>query len=242
MTAPPDPATWGCYIDSDCDVFPTLPICDMRRCSATHANVSCMANAPNVGGLPSPEVAHEFHGSNGTFADHCDGNGNLVAYQCEMALPPCDPAASAVPNGCDFQPLVFTGRVIPNQDSPTVDCEGRCRDGRCDGRCPQQGDQITLIGLDGSGKVLIQNDTDGRTYSCTSDPSYNFAVNFDCAKSPSGQSGYISGGPNEEGVCTGKAWGGIAVVVDGVETQRPGLDQTCSYPSCSIVPAAICPP
>ena len=139
--AAPDPATWGCTTDSDCDVFPTLPFCDRRHCSAAHATVTCVANAPSVDGLPSPEVAHVFTGSNGTFVDRCDGNGNLIAYQCEMTLPPCDPAARREPNGCDFGPLVFTGLVIPNQDSPTVDCEGRCHDGRCDGRCPQPGDE-----------------------------------------------------------------------------------------------------
>jgi hypothetical protein len=240
--AQPDPATWPCDADKDCDVFPTLPICDRRHCSAAQANVTCVANSPNVGGLPIPEVAHSFTGSNGTFADHCDQDGNLVAYQCEMTDPPCDPAASRVPNGCDFGYLIFTGRVIPNQDSPTVDCEGRCRDGRCDGRCPQQGDQITLVGVDSDGKVLIHNSTDGRTYSCTADPAYNYAINFDCARSPSGQSGYVSGpGPtNGDGTCTGKNWGGMAVVVDGVQIQPRLASETCSYLSCSIVPPYSC--
>jgi hypothetical protein len=240
MDAPPDPATWFCETDNDCNVFPAFPICDRPHCSSAQAAVTCVANAPHLGGLPSPEVAHVFTGSNGTFADRCDSNGNLVAYECEMTEPPCDPAASNVPNGCDFGPLVYTGRVIPNQDSPTVDCEGRCHDGRCDGRCPQQGDQITLIGLDAGGKVLIRNDTDGRTYSCTSDPEFNYAVNFDCAKSPAGQSGYIAGGAGGDGFCTGKNWGGVAVIVDGVQTSPARLDETCTYLSCSIVPAASC--
>jgi hypothetical protein len=236
----PDPASWGCYADKDCDVFPTLPICDRRHCGAAQATVTCVANTPSLEGLPSPEVTHVFTGTNGTFADRCDENGNLLAFQCETTVPPCDPAAKQIPNGCDFSSLIFTGRVIPNQDSTTVDCEGRCRDGRCDGRCPQQGDEITLIGVETGGHVVIRNNTDGRSYSCTSDPDFNYAINFDCARSPAGQSGYISGGPGGDGFCTGKDWGSIGVIVDGVQTTPPRLDQTCTYVSCRIIPAMSC--
>ena len=242
MDGRPDPANWLCEADKDCAVFPDLPFCDGRHCSSAQATVTCVANAASVEGLPSPEIAHTFTGSNGTFANRCDEHGNLIAYQCEMTLPPCDPTASPVPNACSFRSLVFTGKVVPFQDSPTIDCEGQCRGGRCDGRCPQQGDEITLIGLDATGSVVIHNDTDGRTYSCTSDPAYNYGINFDCARSPAGQSGYVSGLglASGDGFCTGKNFGNIGVVVDGVQTTPPRLGETCSYLSCRIVPDTRC--
>ncbi len=233
----PDPANWPCAADEDCSVFADLPFCDGIRCSAAQAAVTCLPNAI-AQALPSPGVAHTFTGSNGTFANRCDEHGNLIAYQCETTHQRCDPATNLIPNGCSFQPLVFTGKVVPYQDSPTIDCAGECQAGRCDGRCPQQGDQVTLVGVSGDGQALIHDDSDGRTYSCTSNPAYDRGGDFDCARSPAGQSGYISGRSVSDGFCTGKDWGNIGVVVDGVKTP-PGLE-TCTYVSCSILPVMSC--
>jgi hypothetical protein len=240
MDGPPDPAKWLCLADKDCVVFPDLPFCDGRHCSAAEAAVTCAANEENAGGLPSPEVAHTFRGSNGTYANRCDEHGNLIAYQCETMLPPCDPTASRVPNGCSFSNLVFSGKVVPYQDSAIIDCEGQCHDGRCDGRCPQQGDQVTLVSPDANGHVFVHNDTDGRTYSCVPDPDYQNGMNFDCGQSPAGQTGYVAGLGliTGDGFCTGKDIGNIGVIVDGVPTPR-GLE-TCTYVSCSIVPVTGC--
>jgi hypothetical protein len=242
MDGSPDPASWLCVADKDCAVFPDLPFCDGRHCSAAQAAVTCAANAASVEGLPSPEIAHTFTGSNGAFANRCDEHGNLIAYQCETTLPPCDPATRNIPNGCSYLSPVFTGKVVPYQDSAIIDCEGKCHDGWCDGRCPQQGDQVTLVSHDANGNVLIHNDTDGRTYSCVSNPDYQNGMNFDCGRSPAGQTGYVAGLglSTGDGFCTGKGIGNIGVSVDGVPT--PNDLETCTYVSCNIVPAASCAP
>lgn len=238
MDGPPDPATWSCLADTDCSVFADLPFCDRRHCSAAQAAVTCVANADSLGGLPSPEVAHTFTGSNGTFANRCDEAGNLIAYQCETTLPPCDPAF----NGCSFISPILTGKVVPYQESAIIDCEGQCHDNRCDGRCPQQGDQLTLVRPDANGNVIIHNDTDGRTYSCMPDPDSQNRMSFDCHRSPAGQTGYVAGLGLfvSDGFCTGKNIGNIAMIVDGAPTSQPS--ESCTYLSCSIVPAPSCSP
>lgn len=220
----PDPDHWGCYVDEDCAVFPARPICDRGRCSATQQEVTCVAGDSQVNGLPSPEVAHVFSGSNGTFADRCDEHGNLVAFQCEAVPPPCD-RTSGIPNPCPTF-LVFTGKVIPNQDSATIDCDGQCRDGRCNGRCPQQADEVTLLGRDADGNPIIRNATDGRVYACQS------SGEAQCGPGPTIRAGYIAalGLNTSDGFCTGKTIGGIGVKFDDL----PPAD--CLYSSCRIVP------
>jgi hypothetical protein len=192
--------------------------------------MTCVANAAENqgGGLPNPEVSHTYTGTNGTFADSCDINGNLNDYRCETMPPPCGPG----PNGC-WGPEVETGRVIA---LPTIDCAGTCRAARCDDRCPQQGDQITFEGLDADGREIVRNDTDGRSYTCTVDPSNARGSNFGCAKAPAGQTGFVQGLGLTD-YCTGSALGSIGVVLDGVPT-APG-PYTCSF-SCGIHPTSNC--
>jgi hypothetical protein len=218
----------------------TCPAC-VRQC-ATCASPGTPIATPTgerpIGGLPSPEAAHTFTGSNGTFANRCDEAGSLIAYQCETTLPPCDPAF----NGCSFISPILTGKVVPYQDSAIIDCEGHCHDNRCDGRCPQQGDQLTLVRPDANGNVIIHNDTDGRTYSCMPDPDSQNRMSFDCHRSPAGQTGYVAGLGLfvSDGFCTGKNIGNIAMIVDGAPTSQPS--ESCTYLSCSIVPAPSCSP
>jgi hypothetical protein len=111
-------------------------------------------------------------------------------------------------------------------------------DGRCDGRCPQQGDQVTLMGEDSTGEVLIHNDSDGRIYACASDPNDAHGSNFDCAHVLGGATGIVMGRSVADQQCTGAAFGNISVVLDGVPTPS-GLD-TCGYLACGIRPIANC--
>lgn len=223
----PDPAHWGCYSDRDCAIFPQAPYCEGFGCVPDHLAVTCVANTPQQNsGYPNPEVSHTHTGSNGTFADHCDAEGNLVDYECEAMPAPCGPP----PNGCWDRPLIQTGRVIPLPQ--TVDCSGTCRNARCDGRCPQQGDQITFEGLDADGRQTVRNDTDGRTYACSADMAA-------CTNAPLHQTGFVHSLGLTDLYCTGAAFGSIGVVLDGVPTPQ-GLD-TCLL-SCSIVPALNCGP
>jgi hypothetical protein len=214
-------------VDSDCDVFPDRPFCDGNRCSGAQAAVTCTPNAQDLRGPSSPEVTHTYAAVNRTVTDHCDANGNLIGYECETKLPPCSPE----PNGCDG-PLVFTGQAIalPN----LVDCAGACLDGRCDGRCPQQGDQVTLVGEDMTGEVLIHNDSDGRTYACARDPNDNGGANANCAHVLQGK-GVVMGRSVADQHCTGAAFGNISVVFD-----VPTSGLTCGYFSCGIRPMPNC--
>jgi hypothetical protein len=218
-------------VDSDCSVFPDRPFCDGFRCSGAQAVVTCTANGPDLAGLRSPEVAHTYDAGNGTFTDHCDANGNLIGYECETKLPSCSPGQ----NGCDG-PLVFTGQVVPLPN--VVDCGGTCLDGRCDGRCAQQGDQVTLMGEDTAGDVLLHNDSDGRMYACMPDPQDEHGANFDCAHVPQAQKGFVMGRSVADQHCTGAAFGNISVVLDNVPTPS-GLD-TCGYLNCGIRPTPAC--
>jgi hypothetical protein len=99
----------------------------------------------------------------------CDTSGNLVEYVCEViwqenCFPNPDPS-------CRRE----TGMVVPS----AIDCAGRCQNGMCSGRCPDYGDSLTYLEVDPStGSAVLQNDVDGRRYSCSlifdsSSDSYN---------------------------------------------------------------------
>jgi hypothetical protein len=73
-------------------------------------------------GLPEltldPEVRQTIEGTNGTFSDECEANGDLVEYTCEMR------ELCEFEGGCAPFP---TGRVI----SRVFECAGACEDGAC---------------------------------------------------------------------------------------------------------------
>lgn len=147
-------------------------------------------------------------------------------------LPPCAPGPT---NPCDGLLPVLTGRVVPLV--AVVDCEGQCHGGRCDGRCPQQGDSITYFGKDANGEVVVHDDSNGRTYACGKSTA---GVSFDCADPPSKATGFVSARSVEDQHCTGAAFGGIGIVVDGVATSSGS--NTCSYDTCSVQPGSGCAP
>ena len=221
---PRDAANWLCYTDRDCAVFPEAPYCDRFGCSASQASITCIEGAQDRGGLPNPEVSHTYVGTNGTFADHCDADGNLIDYQCEKTYPPC----TTGPN-CWSLP-VETGDVVPLPQ--LVDCGGTCSGARCDGRCPQQADQITFQGRDMDGREIVHNDSDGRTYVCTLNASAPNTSSFDCTTIAVSQAGYVYGLGLTGTYCTSAAvFGSVGVVLDGVPT--PAGSSTC-FLSCAI--------
>ena len=65
-----------------------------------------------------PAVRESIEGSNGTFVEACDDEGNLIAYACNMQIL-CGGALDCAP--------FPTGEVSP----VTYDCEGRCQGGTC---------------------------------------------------------------------------------------------------------------
>jgi hypothetical protein len=92
-------------------------------------------------------------GTNGSFTDTCDSNGNLLEYRCETACNtyynPGLGGASGVPVGiaCLPQP---TGKVLP----ATIDCAGRCSAGHCFEWCPNFSDTVTLVNVGSTGQTI----------------------------------------------------------------------------------------
>jgi hypothetical protein len=125
-------------------------------------------------------------------------------------------------------PDVNTGRVTAPE---RIDCVGACRDGRCDGRCPHQGDHVTVVGEGSNARAILRNDSDGRVYAC--------AIPRDAGCSPStgcpsvGQTGTITslGLQYGDGRCTGSDIG--TIVVD-----MPPPGGTLVIP-CGIVPVCL---
>ena len=66
-----------------------------------------------------PKTRGTIEGANGTFTDECNAEGNLIEYQC---------AFETVCGGMECAPYP-TGQVLPS----TIDCNGACQDGVCDG-------------------------------------------------------------------------------------------------------------
>jgi hypothetical protein len=216
---PPDPATWGCYADTDCSVFPDLPYCDGNRCWAASRTVTCTAGASaNV--AINAEVRHTFAGMNGSFVDACNGQGNLLQYSCETET------ASHCDMGCVE---VNTGRVAQPE---LVDCVGACRDGRCDGRCPHQGDHVTFVGDGPDAHAIVRNDSDGRVYTCTIAGDAGCSASGGCPGAA--ETGTVTGLGLQygEGRCTGTDIGTMAVAI---AQGRGALGM-----QCGIVP--ICAP
>ncbi len=223
--AAPDPAHWSCNTDDDCAVFPSYPYCDGHSCSAAETVTFCTA-----GGLNRQEgygVKHTYVASNGTFSDNCDENGNLLDYKC-VAETKCGPGPNPACNNLD------TGEVA----STTVDCAGTCMNGRCDSRCPQQGDHLTFLETQPDGSAVIHNDTDGRAYSCTLQTD-SPADSFDCKTVGAGQTGIVLSLGLSGRQCPGADFGGIGVALPGVPTSNGG--ENCDY-KCGIDPTPVCSP
>jgi hypothetical protein len=140
-------------------------LCDQgESCSTCPSDCLCGTGGAVDGGLCSdpdgvgPSTRTTVSGVNGSFSDACDTSGNLIEYICETAfddtcLPNPDPS-------CRYQ----TGLVVPY----AINCAGRCDEGTCLARCPQQGDSLTYLSVDPiNAKASIHNDTDGSSYSCT---------------------------------------------------------------------------
>jgi hypothetical protein len=191
----PVPVNW-CYTDSDCSAFPDSPYCDPDRCSAGARAVDC--DAPTLEGPGSTEVRHTFTGSNGTFTDACDAQGNLFKYSCEEKNR-CVGMTCAGP--------IYTGRVNPPQ---LVDCLGTCRGGRCLNQCPQAWDLVAFVALDGA-SVIVQDATDGHVYRCSFAAGTPCATNGGCV----GQAGIITSGALAGLWCTATDFGVIEVTMGG---------------------------
>jgi hypothetical protein len=183
-------------------------------------NVTCVPDAGAVGlHGDNPSIRDVVTGTNGSFIDTCDGQGNLVDYSCETHTT-CGPGPN--PGCTPFE----TGRVVPT----SIDCSGHCVNGWCDGRCPADGDQFHFTGPASGGMVTIHDDTDGRTFVCTVVYD-NPGDTFDCTTGPaSGVTGTVSSLGLHGDYCTGKSFGNIGVAIAGIASPN---GEACAY-ACSI--------
>jgi hypothetical protein len=105
-------------------------------------------------------------GTNGSFTDACDADGNLVEHVCEIG--PCI-SARVVPFGggggfaqggsAGGNAMCPTGDVV----SRTIDCGGRCTEGTCFGWCAEQGSEFEITGMSGMTALMAKGSDQ---YSC----------------------------------------------------------------------------
>jgi hypothetical protein len=164
--------------------------------------------------MMSPEVRASLTGTNGTFQDTCDANGNLTEYTCE-GKQTCGPGPNPA---CDHW---LTGQVIPQ----TIDCNGRCKDGRCVSRCPKAGDVLVYKVVEASGAATFTNQTDGRVYACAGLGFDKANDGFDCKAAVVGQQIVVIGIGMTGSFCTGGQFGNIAAGTQATEEQ-------CAYVQC----------
>lgn len=126
----------------------------MSSAGATSGSVAqtCMAG---VAGIVAPaahyDVVNVTTGSNGTFTDKCDTDGNLIEYVCGF-FPPTPQESGR-----------FTGEVVPNM----IDCGGKCQDGACyvSKNCPKADDVVTWVSASAE-SVVIDNARAPVRYTC----------------------------------------------------------------------------
>jgi hypothetical protein len=177
-------------------------------------NVICKADQSAQEAVgDDPSLAQTVTGDGGTFSDTCDGGGNLKEYLCEVKTE-CGPG----PNPwCDTKQ---TGKVI----SKDYDCNGGCKSGACDSRCPAPGQQVTYESVDADGNPVLVNTVDGRKYSKDV---------YDCKKAPFvGEKGRVASLGLKGKFCTGGEIGNIGIAIEGVQAPTGG-GQHCTY-LCSI--------
>jgi len=162
--------------------------------------VSCTADA---GASPTPDPATRggVSASDGTFVDECDAQGNLVEYGCEteqLCTDPPNPSCTSYETG--------------KSSTQSFDCDGKCKEGRCEARCPEHGDQVVSKGTDASGKYVFDSAADDRDYACT--------LIFSGSGCVPGQGGVIDGLGLQTSFCTGGTFGNIQVA---------GCSYNCSF-------------
>jgi hypothetical protein len=104
-------------------------------------------------------------GTNGSFTDACDADGNLVEHVCEVG--PCV-SARVVPfggNGGFAQGGSAGGAMCPTGSvvSRVIDCGGLCEEATCFGWCAEQGSEFEITGISGSNVLMAKG---SHQYSC----------------------------------------------------------------------------
>lgn len=126
----------------------------VRTCSETDGG-----DTPTAFFSESYDVRGTAVGSNGTFTDECDGNGNLVEYSCGFV--------------CRNGSCSPSGRV----ESERVDCAGECVGGACFQWCARPGDMFFVEGVTPEGYVSMRDEETGSSLLC---PAVNGLKGVNC--------------------------------------------------------------
>jgi hypothetical protein len=171
------------------------------------------ADNPSFATQPDPEHQHTVTGENGSFTDECDRNGNLLEYVCEViseCVDPPNPICNYYQSG-DAVALMF-------------DCAGTCMDGTCVARCPDFGDILEYVAIDGDA-VTLSNQNDGRSYDCVLSFD-NASDSYDCSTEPTVGATTVVGSLGLGGPwCTGTQAFNVGT----------GDPQQCTY-MCTMIP------
>jgi hypothetical protein len=210
----------GAPAEAGADAAPTPDGATNDGAVVVPTSASCTPDGGvTTSGEPDPAKPRVVTGTNGTFADACDGAGNLVKRACKIKSV-CDPGPNP---GCTE---VDTGEV----EAKSIDCAGLCVGGACAAGCPVTGDELTVTSTDGDGKVSFTNKRDNRHYACKL-VFQQGSVAYDCKKAPYvGASHFVVGLGLRGRFCTGKDFGSIGTGA-GAEPAK----QACSF-QCDVVP------
>jgi hypothetical protein len=167
--------------------------------------VTCGKQQPGAQ-YATPMMPRSVEGTNGTFMNHCDNTGNLVAYSCEAMTTCVAPSGQADPlPQCT---TTETGKVV----AQPFDCSGHCMAGGCYARCPALNDLFSYVSIDAAtGDATLQDQTDHRRYICKL--IFNGAKDgYDCKIGPMpGSVAIMVGQGLKSTLCTGGAIGTIGL-------------------------------
>jgi hypothetical protein len=163
-------------------------------------------------------------GSNGTFADECTPEGDLIQYACEIET---ECTGRDLPTCTDFP----TGVVV----STEVPCGGRCSAGACEYGCPTHWQRVTVIGEQADGRYLLSDAELQRDFLCELGED-NPDDDFDCARTAEAV-GFITllglSGEASQYTCTAGVIGSMGLCFD---SELTCAESHCTYEECVVVP------
>jgi hypothetical protein len=105
---------------------------------------SCMDSDSLISGITTLKTRGVAIGTNGTFEDGCDENGNLVEAFCEMVCESSAPPETGGASPGSYARIRCPLRPSGTVRTDTVECGGLCRDGACFHWCPESGDTLNF--------------------------------------------------------------------------------------------------
>jgi hypothetical protein len=127
--------------------------------------------ATTFGATPNVDLQTITHGTtigiNGTFADECDAQGDLLEQICETQFG-CGTSGRADAGGAADAACAPQHHPTGYVEQRVVDCLGMCADGVCNIPCPLAGDELTVTEVVSTAQQYeLDSGTAGLRYSCT---------------------------------------------------------------------------